>query len=224
MEEIILKELLNNHRYFKSAISYLQPKHFPNLETQEIFNIIKTYYGEYTEIPSKSEIIIKIKQIKEPEIKKIVAQKFKEVISNPDTLNEDFLLKETEKYIKKQEFSDAILSGATAIENNGDLESIYKQFEDIRKINLLSDDGLDFTDIDRRIEYYHQSLKGIETGISVVDKQLVFGYLPKTLNIIAASSHVGKCIQSSELLDIYISDEELEKLEKSGIDFELIKE
>lgn len=191
IENTIIQSLLTNPTYFTKTFSHFKQEHFTSIENQEIFKIIKSYYSEYQEVPKAKEIGIKLKSIKPEKLQDSTISHFKTVMTDEKVNNLNFLIKESQDFVQKQEFIKAILSGADAVRGDKDLKPSYAAIGEALKINFDADVGMEYTDIERRLEYYKKKVLGLDTGVKSLD-DVVGGFRPKTLNLVAAESFGGK--------------------------------
>ena len=207
MEDIIIQYLLQDKSYFRQVFPFLDKKHFEKIEHQTIFTYIKDYYNDYKEIPSTREIITVIKSQKDTELKTEIVNTFKRCLTSKTDIKEKFLKDKTEEHIKAIEMMNFLISNAESIQKDEvDIPSALNKMTEIAKISLEENIGLDFQDIDARIDYYKTRLKGIKTGLPSLDKVLGGGFRPKTLNIIGAPSGVGKSLFGSSLASNMLLD------------------
>lgn len=113
----------------------------------------------------------------------------------PPVENQDFLIDQTEKYIQKEELSEAIFKSADLIENDEPFEPIIGMIERALSVNFDYDTGMiykDNTALSSRYDYYTQRISGLSLGLPSVDRALGSGLRSKTLNVVVAPSHGGK--------------------------------
>ena len=191
IENTIIQSLLCNPQFFTTTFSHFKKEHFTNIENQELFKSIKAYYSEYQVIPKPKEIGITLRNIKPEKLQENVIQHFKTVMVDDKIHNLEFLIKESQDFVQKQEFIKAILAGADAVKDNKDLKPSYAAIGEALKINFDANVGMDYTELERRLEYYKKMIFGLDTGIPSLDN-ILGSFRPKTLNIVAAESFGGK--------------------------------
>lgn len=201
----ILKNLLENSNYFSNVYPHLDKKYFKSLGTKEIYSIIKTQYENSGRIPSLTEVVISVKNIPNPEVKKQIASSLVE-LSKIQSSSDEFMISETVKYIKDSIFTEGLMIGADGISRNSeDLKTTaWAMMEEAVKFSINSDHGLDFENIESRIEYYGQKLSGLFTGHKDIDERLLTGFLPKTLSIIAAPQGIGKSLMLADFTSSFL--------------------
>ena len=201
-ETIILKSLFNNSEYFGKVFSILKTDYFQDLGSQKIFSLIKDYYGKYREIPQIMSLVAMIKDVSNPEIRKAIVEKLKEVNNSEEVKNLEFLKSETIKYIKDVLYYKALEVGAEALQDKSEEKKLkIKQImEEMSKVTLDENIGLDFDDLDTMIEYYSARQIGIKTQHKDLNKYLGPGFLPGTLSVILAAQGVGKSLLMTDLI------------------------
>ncbi len=211
MESVILKNLIVDPEYFAKVFPHLKSSHFSNLENSEIFKALVQYNKEYDATPNPKELGIFIKNSGEvsENIKLKVIGQFKEVILEPSVENKEFLIDQTEKYIQKEELSEAIFKSADLIENDQPFEPIIGMIEKALSISFDYDIGMKYKEEKatlERYDYYTQRISGLSIGLPSVDLALGSGLRSKTLNLIVAPSHGGKsAILMSAASSAYLS-------------------
>ena len=204
IEIVILKALLEDEKYFGVVYPFLKESIFSNVKLQEVFKLIKSYVDEYGKKPSLKDFILYFKNQKLTEnLKKELSEIIKLIAKSDVPDDEEFLYKESEKYIQKQSLTDSILKSAELIEKDKDFNVILGLIEQSLAINFDTELGLKYDDLDglkQRYDYYTKKILGIPLGIPSIDKALANGIPKRTLNIIVGASHSGKsmmCINST---------------------------
>ena len=98
-EPILLKNLIKNNEFFSKALGIIESKYFKRIGNQELFKLIKNYYGTYKAIPNGTELIASIKNIQNSEIRNSIVEASKEM-QNAELCNTEYLLDETVKWVK----------------------------------------------------------------------------------------------------------------------------
>lgn len=201
-ENIVLKSLFCNPEYFGKVFSILKSEYFQDLGSQKTFSLIKDYYGQYREIPQITSLVAMIKDVSNAEIRKAIVERLKEVNSTEEVKNLEFLKDETVKWIKEVLYYKALEVGAEGLQNKSeDLKMKAKQImEEMTKVTLDENIGLDFDDIDTMIEYYSARQLGIKTQHKELNKYLGPGFLPGTLSVVLAAQGVGKSLFMTDLI------------------------
>ena len=211
-EYILLKKLVFSNEFFSKVRNILHPNLFVKGGNSHIFNLIKTYYNEYQKIPSLTELVASVKNVPNAEIRKTIVESLQTINKTEEVQNVEFMVNETIDFVKDSMYTEALRIGSEAVMKKDDnLKLKAKQLmEEMSKISVDTDLGLDFDDIEKMIMYYQEHLFGILTQHKEFNKRLGTGFLPGTLSIILASSGIGKCSHPQDFINIYLDESKYE--------------
>ena len=183
--------------FFAKVFPHLKESHFDTLENTEIFKSLSAYNKQYDAAPNIKELGLYIKNSGEitDAIRTKVITQYKDVMLEPPVENKEFLIDQTEKWIQKEELSEAIFKSADLIENNQPFAPIIGMIENALSVSFDYDTGMVYKDSEAtisRYEYYTQRITGLSIGLPSVDTALGMGLRSKTLNLVVAPSHGGK--------------------------------
>jgi len=197
IEELIFSHLLFNEEYSRKVIPFLKTEYFANRSHKILFELIDNYISTYHRIPSKEAIVTGIHSLTN-----ITDDEFK---SCQDQVNEfeadlntsvDWLCNETEKFCQEKAVYNAIMDSIKIIDkkdtkrNTGAIPEILTE---ALSVSFDTNIGHDFlVDADSRYDYYHVREEKIEFDLEYFNKITKGGLSKKTLNIILASTGVGK--------------------------------
>ena len=206
-EPILLKNLIKNNEFFSKALGIIESKYFKRIGNQELFKLIKNYYGTYKAIPNGTELIASIKNIQNSEIRNSIIEASKEM-QNAELCNTEYLLDETVKWVKDSLYLEALMLGSDGLQKkNDDMKLRAKQIlDEMAKVSIDSDLGLSFDDIDEMIKYYQERNIGIRTQHKELNKRIGSGFLPGTLNLILSQSGGGKSLLKTDLISGMIKE------------------
>lgn len=197
-ETFIFKSLLNDGKYFGKVFSALKDDYFTNIGHKKLFECIKEYFRDYHDRPSLTELVAKVKDIPNAEVRKSVAEVIRAVHTLPSSelKNTDFMLDETLKFIKQSLYYKALEIGAEGLQKRSEeLQQKAQRILDERaKVSFDDSIGLDFDDLSDMLEYFSERNYGLKTSLKTLNKRLGSGFLPGTLNVIAAAQGVGKSL------------------------------
>lgn len=201
-EFIILKKLTHNSEYFGKIIPILQKKFFQNIGNQELFKLIKEYYTEYNSIPALTELVAKVKNVSNSEIRNEIKESLKIISNTEEISNIQFLIDETVSWVKDSLYLEALQVGSDGLMKKDDSLKLKAQqiLDERSKISVDSDLGLDFDDIETMIQYYSERNVGILSQHKSLNKRLGCGFLPGTLSVILASQGVGKSLLMTDII------------------------
>ncbi len=207
-EPILLKKLTHNGEFFGKVMPILKKKYFVDIGNQELFNLVQEYYGEYRNIPSLTELVAKVKNVSNAEIRAEVIKSLQTVSSTEEVQNIEFLCDETVSWVKDAMYMEALQVGSDGLMKKDDNLKLKAQkiMDERAKISIDTDLGLDFDDIEQMIQYYSERMIGVRTQHNELNKRLGPGFLPGTLSIILAASGVGKSLMMTDLISGMIKD------------------
>ena len=207
-ESVILKGLLTDGVFFGKIIHALQRKYFTEIGSQILFDLTKKHYLEYKKIPNLTELAGYLQEVPNLEARKAAVDAIRFVHALDNINNTDYLLDTAVTFIKNAIFTEALIMGSDALSEKNE-EKIQKSkalMEEMSKVSVSSDLGLDFDDIETMIEYYQNELVGVLTQHTEFNKRLETGFLPGTLSIIMAAAGVGKSLLMTDFISGHIKE------------------
>lgn len=201
-ENIILKMLTLDKTFFGKAMPILNKRHFNTVGTQELFGLLSKHYKTYHKIPSIVELVMGVRNIQNSTVRTEVATALSEINKITEINNTEFLCDETVKFVKDALYMEALQIGSDGLMNKDEELKLKAEriLDERSRVNIDSDLGLDFDDIDAMIEYYSERNVGIKTQHKEFNKRLGAGFLPGTLSIILASQGIGKSLLMTDLI------------------------
>lgn len=201
-ESIVLRSLLGDGEYFNKCFGILKSEYFKSFGDQQVFKLIREYYGKYHQKPQNVALVAMVKDIPNAETRKAIIESLKKVSETELNTNTEFMCDETVKFIKSAIFFKGLELGSEGLMNKDEAKMKKAQalMEDMNKVQIDSDLGLDFDDIESQIEYYSKREFGIKTQHKSLNKRLGSGFLPGTLNVILAAQGVGKSLLMCDLI------------------------
>lgn len=197
IENIIVKNCLENEQFLTVIIPYLNVDLFANKHNKKIIELLNKYFKKYNKKPSNTELQIFLSNDKLKE-SYIYVKKYSESIN--EIIEYDKLLEYAEKFLKIQSFQNILLKIAEnwdKINDKNDIISFYNRVEDIISYNLQTSEGHDyFDDIDNHVQELLKETNYIKTGINWLDDILGGGFLKegRSMYIFAGETNVGKSI------------------------------
>lgn len=226
IQNAILKEIIQSPEYFSKVRNILLENKVFETNNQVIFNIINKFYTDYAKIPNLTEIALQVKEIPNKEQRASIAESLKE-IKNSEQINQEFLIDKTLEFVKDQVFTEAMMVGADFIDSKKEnLKAKSRELmEKASKISLDFDLGLDYQDIDKRIDYYQNPKSGINYHrFNELAKRLGSGFQKGTLNLFLAPAGVGKSLLiSSSITDFIQQGYNVLLVSMEMSDFEFVK-
>lgn len=199
MNRIVLKNLMKNREYVKKVLPYLKSRYFDGQDEKVLFRLIRDHIIKYKSLPKPSELEVELSNV--PKISQKVLDDCQQSIQelNVEVVNEtfDWLIDSTEKWIRQQALTKAILDSADLLSKNDQnkINGIPTLIQDALKIQFNSDVGIELMDegdIMGRWEMYNRKIIKYECGVSTLDHHFDGGIEPKSVTILVAGTGVGK--------------------------------
>lgn len=235
MEEIILAQLIENDEYARKVIPYLTTDLFYAESERIVFTIISDHIIKYNSLPTKEVLYTEVQ-----ELDTLNETSYKETTTliqgletNPTT-SSMWLLEQTETFIQTRSIHNAIRSSIQIMDKKTQLsiDAIPKLLTDALAISFDAHVGHDFiADADTRFESYHAMESKVPFNLHYLNRITGGGTPKKTLNVILASTGVGKSLAmcsmaAGNLLDnrnvLYITLEMAEERIAQRIDANLL--
>ncbi len=204
LEMVMAKALLEDKDFVVTVIQVYEETYFDSPDTKELFKFVKQYFGEFKEIPERSIILNSIPIDLRPSLESYLNH-----IDSIDVnlaQHRDWLLAQTDAYLKDKAIKEAIRSSVDIIDQGHDTHEIRTMVESAlcRTINI--DLGLNyFGDLGPRLERMcTDDTQRLRTYFPVFDDFINGGFPPKTLSIFVARIHGFKCVSYNSY--IYIND------------------
>lgn len=197
VEKTILSNIVLNDSYSRKVFPFLKENYFQDRYDRILFNLVASYVEKYKGFPSKETLFIdlsNLKSINEDQyatVKNLISS-----LSVDETTNEEWLVKETEKFCQKQAVHNALRQSILIVDGKDQSLSegaIPKILQDALGVSFDTKIGHDFLeDWELRYEYYHERLKRVPFDLSLFNKITKGGLPPKTLSVIIGGTGVGK--------------------------------
>lgn len=194
VENTIIQTLFYDNDYFCKVFPHLSSEVFENQQNNIIFSNIKEYVSKTENRPNIREIALQISNSTLDKDKKKSSIEALKTYSTQDKITDiDFLLQETQKYIKRIRLTNAIYESADIINKGEKFEPIIEKVQNALDVNFDTLGGLEYnSSIVERLDYYHNNLKGLSCGVKSVDNMINGGFMNKTLNLFLSPSGGGK--------------------------------
>jgi replicative DNA helicase len=199
IETVILQNLLYNEEYLRKVIPFLKRDYFTENNERKLFDEIKRFIDEYNTLPSKDALVISFqndKSLTEDQYNQITELTIN--LEQTDSNNNDWLLKETEKFCKDKALYNAILSSISIIDGRDKTHSadgIPQLLQDALGVCFDNNVGHDYIDnASDRYDFYHRVESRIPFDLEYFNKITNGGLPNKTLNVVLAGTGVGKSL------------------------------
>ena len=197
LEEIIFSHLLFNEEYSRKVIPFLKNEYFQTRTNKILFELIDGYIKTYNIVPSKEALNTKLQSLDN-----ISEDDFKscgDLITKLEAdlkTSVDWLCDQTEKFCQEKAVYNAIMDSIKIIDKKDKKRgtgSIPEILTEALSVSFDTNIGHDFIeDADSRYDYYHVREEKLQFDLEYFNKITKGGLSKKTLNIILASTGVGK--------------------------------
>jgi len=198
VESTILSNLVNSEEFCRKVLPFLKTQYFLEKTDQVVFDDIYKFFSKYNKPPSQQILKIHLEDV--DGLGQSAYDKASELI---DTLNEvepnkEWLLERTEKFCKDQSLYNAIMESISIMDGKNtkfNKEAIPNMLQEALAVSFDKTVGHDyFGDADSRYDFYHLKEDRIPFGLDIFNKITKGGLPKKTLNVIMASTNVGKSL------------------------------
>lgn len=198
LEEILLSNLIYNDEYSRKVLPFLKEEYFHDNVDKVLFQVIQSYINKYNNLPTKEALFIDLKNIKT-----LNDETFKKIVSKINSLHvdsntsQDWLIDQTEQFCKEKAIHNGLLESIGILNDDklADKGSIPKILQEALNVSFDQHIGHDYLeDWLYRYEYYNTIEEKLPTNIIKLDEVMNGGPPKKTLNILLATTGVGKSL------------------------------
>lgn len=198
IEKVILSNLVHNEEYCRMVVPFLKTEYFSDQYEKIIAEELVNFFSKYNKPASLEILAVQIgsrKGLHEKQLESI--ENYINNLTFKNT-NEEWLISETEKFCKNRAITNAILEAVDIIEGKNKTlgeDAIPSLMTDALSVSFDKSIGHDyFADYEERFDFYHRVEDKIPFDIDLFNKITRGGLSIKTLNIILASTGVGKSL------------------------------
>lgn len=209
-EEMIMYNLIKNEDFRNTIIPILKSDYFKNY-FKLVFNIIYDFYVQEIKQFGLQEIFLKIKENKnlDPEIISEIGKRFIKMEKKAYNLNFDFLISESEKWVKDRAIEKGVLDCINIMQNQPEKSQAMPEIlVNALNVTLKENHGLNFMeDCERRFQRYKEKEDKIPFfgGYNAIFNKITNGgFSRKTLNVFMAGTGIGKTLTMCSLASDYI--------------------
>jgi len=212
IEKVILRNLQYNADFARKVLPYINENYFSTTTEQTYFSRLVEYFDKYNALPSKDALDIDIQSLQiSQDVFDGLAEQIKFSHDTKDTpTNQDWLLAVTEKFCKDRALFLALTECVNIAEGKGQDKSLSTTaIPDIltKALGVTFDTnvGHDYLlDTDARFEYNNRKTSKIPFPYDIFNTITGGGAELKTVNVIGASTGVGKSMMMCDLAAHYI--------------------
>jgi replicative DNA helicase len=207
-ETLILENLLYNENYSSIVGIFLQPEYFKDNAEKQIFIEIQKHISEFNKSPTKKTLSVNLNN--REDLNEAAFNKCNEVLQKLDGVidDEEWLIKETEKWAKDQAVYNGIVQSIAILEGKDDKTSkdaIPEILTEALAISLDKSIGHNYIENgEDRWEFYHKKETKIPFDMVMLDKITNGGISPKTLTVLLGGTGVGKTLVKTHFASQYL--------------------
>ncbi len=199
IETLILRNLVQNESFTRTAIPHLKPKYFEG-PSRIVFDSLVKFVNTYGKMPNAEALEIELKQedgIPQDHISEVfsIASSIEDVV---ESTNQDWLIQQTEKWCQDRSIFLAIMESISIIDNKHETlqkNALPELLSDALSVSFDTNVGHDYIDnSDERYEFYHREEEHLPFDLDMFNKITGGGLPNKTLNIALAGTGVGKSL------------------------------
>jgi replicative DNA helicase len=210
LEMKVLQNLLTNERFTREVVPNLELEYFTG-NSKTIFESVVQFVTKYKKLPTLDAFLIDMKnnnKIGDETFNQIATQT--PMLFERDEVDYDWLLDATEKWCKDRAVQNALLK-SVLISEGKDSEMSRDAIPDIlQKALSVSFDksvGHDYLeDWEKRWDYYNREYNRLKTHLEMLNAITNGGLRSKSLNVIMASTGVGKSTIMGDLAANHLID------------------
>jgi len=198
VENLVIKNLLNDEEYLRKSLPFIKSEYFSETGDRNIFEIISKYFSDYNAIPTKEALQIEAGNL--TDVSDDQYNSLLEYIKNIDDEQSDlqWALDTTEKWCKERAVYLALMESikiADGNDKNKGPEAIPSILSDALSVSFDNHIGHDYIDdYEERYESYHRVDAKIPFDIEMLNKITKGGLVNKSLNVALAGTGVGKSL------------------------------
>lgn len=236
IELTIFRNLVNNKEFLQKAFPFLKSEYFQSATDKIVFDHISKYISTYSTTPTMEALVLSLQNdLTIPE--KVYTDAVETVYELEPVVGtqNDWLLKETEKFCQEKAIYNAIARGIKIIDGTDKElkpDALPSLLTEALGVCFDSNIGSDlFDNAEDRYEYYNRQLEKIPFDIEYFNRITDGGLPKKTLSVILAPMNAGKslvmCHMAASFVAagknvLYISMEMSEEVTSSRIEANLM--
>lgn len=204
----ILQKLINDEKYCRKVLPFLKPEYFEG-SNKVVYRIILDFIGKYNKLPTSTALTIELDHADVSEEHYPSAVKVVESLKDNPSVEENWLLENTEKWCKDRAVFLAVMESIQIIDNqkkDKTRDAIPDILQKALGISFDTSVGHDYiADAMDRYAFYHLVEDKIPFDLEKFNEITKGGVPRKTLNILLAGTGVGKSLAMCHLAANYLS-------------------
>lgn len=198
IETTILSNLIHNAEYSQKVLPFIKREYFKERPEIIVTEEILSFVDQFNKMPTQEILSIQASNRQDINDQTLVEVEYLIKSLENQPTNDEWLIKETEKFCKNRAVFNAIISSMQIIDGKDKKytqEAIPTLLSEALSICFDTNVGHDFfEDSDSRFEYYRRVEEKIPFDIDILNKITNGGLARKSLNILLAGTGVGKSL------------------------------
>ena len=206
----IIRNLLTNEEYTRLVVPNLELDYFTET-SKVVFKAVVDFVAKYNKLPTKGQFLIDLEsdsKVSAQDYGSIKAQS--EELFTPDVVDKDWMIDATEKWCKDRAIHNAILESVLIKDGKHKdltIEAIPDLLQKALAVSFDKSVGHDYiADWKERFEHYTTEVNRLKMHLKIFNDITQGGLRSKSLNIIMASTGVGKSTIMCELAANHLMD------------------
>jgi len=195
LSQIILSNIFKNKHFANKVINYLDISFFENDTEHAIADTLITHYNKYNQVPTVQELVATMRENKD--VHNLSKTVINDVLgSGIEITNTDWLISQTENFIKRKRTLKVFETTFAEFENNENVDHFYTKFQQAAAFSFNSDVGHSLVhDAGIRYDIYTKKVLKFPFGIKILD-EVTYGGVDTdgTLNVVVAPTNSGKSL------------------------------
>jgi replicative DNA helicase len=186
----VISTLLTDVKLVDSLHDIVHKKFFDSEPNKWIIETILGYYSDYRRTPTMDVFKVEIEKIDNPAIKKSIIGQLKEVYTNVDNADMEYIKREFTNFCINQNIKQAIIQSVDLLKT-GNYDRIKELVDKSLKVGMDSDIGHDYI-LDMADRYSDILRNIVSTDWDVINELMQGGLGEGELGVVVAPSGVGK--------------------------------
>jgi replicative DNA helicase len=199
VEQLILKNILNNETYTRKVLPFIKPEYFQGVYNH-LFKEVAKFVAKYNKLPNMDAFRIEIDQSHTFNDDQYTAamEILPNIFADADKADDEWLLDTTEKWCQDRAIHNAIMESISIID--GKHQTLTKNalpdlLSKALAVTFDNNVGHDYIEnVEERYDFYHEDEARIPFDLDYFNKITKGGLPNKTLNIALAGTGVGKSL------------------------------
>jgi len=197
IEQTILRNLLSDEKYMRRVLPFIKPEYFEG-PYRTLFKEAGKYVAKYNKLPTAESFMVELNNSDVSGDAYTAACEIAETLFVGDSVDEQWLIDNTEKWCQDRAIYNAVMESITIIDGKHDKltkNSLPSLLQDALAVTFDASVGHDYTeDAGLRYDFYHTEEDRIPFDLEYFNKITKGGVPNKTLNIALAGTGVGKSL------------------------------